>query len=144
MRYEVIKKTGEVIEVENPSLLPPTVEIDQVREPILSVQILVPSDFIGAVMKICNDRRGLYLNTEYLDGSRAILSFELPLSEVVIDFYDRLKSSTRGYASFDYEHKEMRAGPLAKLDILINGEPLMHFRRLFTATRHRFGDANSV
>ena len=124
MRYEVIKKTGEVIEVENPSLLPPTVEIDQVREPILSVQILVPSDYIGAVMKICNDRRGLYLNTEYLDGSRAILSFELPLSEVVIDFYDRLKSSTRGYASFDYEHKEMRAGPLAKLDILINGEPL--------------------
>ena len=124
VRYEVVKKTGEVIEVENPSLLPPTVEIDQVREPILSVQILVPSDFIGAVMKICNDRRGLYLNTGYLDGSRAILSFELPLSEVVIDFYDRLKSSTRGYASFDYEHKEMRAGPLAKLDILINGEPL--------------------
>ncbi len=124
VRYEVIKKTGEVIEVENPSLLPPTVEIDQVREPILSVQILVPSDFIGAVMKICNDRRGLYLNTEYLDGSRAILSFELPLSEVVIDFYDRLKSTTRGYASFDYEHKEMRAGPLSKLDILINGEPL--------------------
>ena len=124
VRYEVIKKTGEVIEVENPSLLPPTVEIDQVREPILFVQILVPSDFIGAVMKICNDRRGLYLNTESLDGSRAILSFELPLSEVVIDFYDRLKSSTRGYASFDYEHKEMRAGPLSKLDILINGEPL--------------------
>ncbi|MGB1892875.1 MAG: translation elongation factor 4 [Candidatus Latescibacterota bacterium] len=124
VRYEVVKKTGEVIEVENPSLLPPTVEIEQVREPILSVQILVPSDYIGAVMKICNDRRGLYLNTEYLDGSRAILSFELPLSEVVIDFYDRLKSSTRGYASFDYEHKEMRAGPLAKLDILINGEPL--------------------
>lgn len=124
VRYEVIKKTGEVFEVENPSLLPPTVEIDQVREPILSVQILVPSDFIGAVMKICNDRRGLYLNTEYLDGSRAILSFELPLSEVVIDFYDRLKSTTRGYASFDYEHKEMRAGPLSKLDILINGEPL--------------------
>ena len=124
VRYEVVKKTGEVIEVENPSLLPPTVEIDQVREPILSVQILVPSDFIGAVMKICNDRRGLYLNTEYLDGSRAILSFELPLSEVVIDFYDRLKSSTRGYASFDYEHKEMRPGPLVKLDILINGESL--------------------
>ncbi len=124
VRYEVLKKDGELIEVENPSLLPPAVEIDEVREPILSVQILVPSDYIGAVMKICNDRRGLYLNTEYLDGSRAILSFELPLSEVVIDFYDRLKSSTRGYASFDYEHKEMRAGPLAKLDILINGEPL--------------------
>ena len=75
VRYEVIKKTGEVIEVENPSLLPPTVEIDQVREPILSVQILVPSDYIGAVMKICNDRRGLYLNTEYLDGSQSYTEF---------------------------------------------------------------------
>jgi len=124
VRYEVLKRDGTIIEVENPSKLPPTMEIDEVREPILSVQILVPSDYIGAVMKISNDRRGTYLNTEYLDGSRAILSFELPLSEVVIDFYDRLKSSTRGYASFDYEHKEMRAGALSKLDILINGEPL--------------------
>ena len=124
VRYEVLKRDGTLIEVENPSKLPPIMEIQEVREPILSVQILVPSEYIGAVMKICNDRRGTYLNTEYLDGSRAILTFELPLSEVVIDFYDRLKSSTRGYASFDYEHKEMRAGALSKLDILINGEPL--------------------
>ncbi len=124
VRYEVVKKDGTLIEVENPSRLPPSGEIDEVREPILSVQILVPSEYIGVVMKICNDRRGLYLNTEYLDSSRAILSFEMPLAEIVIDFYDRLKSSTRGYASFDYEHKEMRAGPLAKLDILINGDPL--------------------
>ncbi|MFT5090244.1 MAG: GTP-binding protein LepA, partial [Planctomycetota bacterium] len=124
VRYEVLKRDGTLIEVENPSKLPPIMEIQEVREPILSVQILVPSEYIGAVMKISNDRRGTYLNTEYLDGSRAILTFELPLSEVVIDFYDRLKSSTRGYASFDYEHKEMRAGALSKLDILINGEPL--------------------
>ena len=124
VRYEVLKRDGTIVEVENPSKLPPAMEIAEVREPILSVQILVPSDYIGAVMKISNDRRGTYLNTEYLDGSRAILSFEMPLSEVVIDFYDRLKSSTRGYASFDYEHKEMRAGALSKLDILINGEPL--------------------
>ena len=124
VRYEVEKRDGEVIEVENPSALPPTSEIAEVREPILSVQILVPSDYIGTVMKICNERRGIYCNTEYLDGSRAIVSFEMPLSEVVIDFYDRLKSSTRGYASFDYEQKEMRVGPLSKLDILINGEPL--------------------
>jgi GTP-binding protein LepA len=124
VRYEVLKRDGTIVEVENPSKLPPAMEIAEVREPILSVQILVPSDYIGAVMKISNDRRGTYLNTEYLDGSRAILSFEMPLSEVVIDFYDRLKSATRGYASFDYEHKEMRAGALSKLDILINGEPL--------------------
>ena len=124
VRYEVLKRDGTIVEVENPSKLPPAMEIAEVREPILSVQILVPSDYIGAVMKISNDRSGTYLNTEYLDGSRAILSFEMPLSEVVIDFYDRLKSATRGYASFDYEHKEMRAGALSKLDILINGEPL--------------------
>ena len=122
--YEILTKDGEVIHVDNPSSLPFVAEIDEVREPILSVQILVPSDYIGAVMKICTDRRGIYRNTEYLDGSRAILSFEMPLAEVVIDFYDRLKSVSRGYASFDYEHLEMRAGPLAKLDIMINGEPL--------------------
>jgi GTP-binding protein LepA len=124
VRYEVEKRDGDIIEVENPSALPPAAEIAEVREPILSVQILVPSDYIGVVMKICNERRGVYSNTEYLDGSRAIISFEMPLSEVVIDFYDRLKSSTRGYGSFDYEQKEMRVGPLSKLDILINGEPL--------------------
>ena len=124
VRYEVLKKDGEVIEVANPSRLPPAVEIDELREPILSVQILVPSEFIGGVMKIANDRRGSYQNTEYLDGSRAILHYEMPLAEVVIDFYDRIKSVSRGYASFDYEFREMRSGPLAKLDVLINGESL--------------------
>ena len=122
--YEILTKDGQLIDVDNPSLLPPAAEIDEVREPILAVQILVPRDYIGAVMKICTDRRGSYRNTEYLDGSRAILSFEMPLAEVVIDFYDRLKSVSRGYASFDYEHLEMRAGLLSRLDIMINGEPL--------------------
>jgi GTP-binding protein LepA len=122
--YEIVTKDGAVIAVENPANLPPSGEIDEVREPILSVQILTPSEYIGAVMRICTDRRGIYLNTEYLDASRAILSFEMPLAEVVIDFYDRLKSVSKGYASFDYDHKEMRAGPLSKLDILINGDPL--------------------
>jgi GTP-binding protein LepA len=124
VRYEILTKNGEVYEVENPSRLPPAVEIEEVREPILAVQILVPSDYIGSVMQIANERRGTYLNTEYLDGSRAILHYELPLAEIVIDFYDRIKSASRGYASFDYEHKEMRAGPLVKLDILINGESM--------------------
>ncbi len=122
--YEILTKDGELSDVDNPSLLPPVAEIEEVREPILAVQILVPRDYIGAVMKICTDRRGSYRNTEYLDGSRAILSFEMPLAEVVIDFYDRLKSVSRGYASFDYEHLEMRAGLLSRLDIMINGEPL--------------------
>ena len=124
VRYEVLNKKGEVLEIENPSNMPPAVEIAEVYEPILAVQFLVPSEYIGAIMKICNDRRGIYLNTEYLDAKRAILSYEMPLSEIVIDFYDRLKSVSRGYASFDYEHKEMRAGDLVKLDIMINGDPL--------------------
>jgi len=124
VRYEVLNKKGEVLEIENPSNMPPAVEIAEVYKPILAVQFLVPSEYIGAIMKICNDRRGIYLNTEYLDAKRAILSYEMPLSEIVIDFYDRLKSVSRGYASFDYEHKEMRAGDLVKLDIMINGDPL--------------------
>ncbi|MEC9379603.1 MAG: elongation factor 4, partial [Candidatus Latescibacterota bacterium] len=104
--------------------LPPVGQIQQIREPILDAQVLVPSEYIGNVMQVCNDRRGVYLNTEYLDGERAILHYELPLGEVVVDFYDRIKSVSRGYASFDYEHKEMRPGPLVRLDILINGDPL--------------------
>ena len=124
VRYEVLTKDHRTFGVENPSNLPSAGEIDEVREPILACQILVPSGYIGACMQVANDRRGTYLNTDYLDGSRAILHYELPLAEVVIDFYDRLKSVPRGYASFDYEHKEMRAGPLVKLDILINGESM--------------------
>ena len=124
VRYEVMTKQGEILEIENPALMPPAGEIDEIYEPILDVQILVPSEYIGVMMKICNERRGVYLNTEYLDASRAILSYEMPLSEIVIDFYDRLKSASRGYASFDYEHKEMRTGDLVKLELLINGDPL--------------------
>ena len=124
VRYEVSCKDGSTLEVENPARLPPVGDIAEIREPLLAAQILVPSEYIGAVMKVANDRRGIYLNTEYLDGQRAILHFELPLAEIVIDFYDRIKSVSRGYASFDYDHKEMRAGDLVKLDVAINGEPL--------------------
>jgi GTP-binding protein LepA len=124
VRYEVINKDGSMLEVENPARLPPAGDISQIREPFLNAQMLVPAEYIGGVMKVANDRRGVYLNTEYLDGQRAILHYELPLSEIVIDFYDRIKSVSRGYASFDYEHKEMRAGDLVKLDVAINGESL--------------------
>lgn len=124
VRYEVMLKDGHLIEVESPSALPSVNMIDEIREPILSAQILLPSDYIGAVMKLLVDRRGTYVNTEYLHGDRAILHYELPLSEIVTDFYDRLKSVSRGYASFDYEHKDMRRGDLVKVDLLINGDSL--------------------
>jgi GTP-binding protein LepA len=124
VRYEVLKENGDVIEVDNPAHLPPPGEVKEIREPILTTQVLVPSEYIGAVMQVCNERRGIYHNTEYLDGSRAILHYDLPLAEVVVDFYDKIKSVSRGYASFDYEHKEMRAGTLDRLDILINGDLL--------------------
>ncbi len=122
--YQAYTKSGECLEVDNPSLLPPAAVVERLEEPILAVQILVPVDYIGSIMKICTDRRGIYLNTEYLDPSRAMLHFEMPLAEVVIDFYDRLKSVSRGYASFDYEFKEMRPSDLVRLDLMINGEAL--------------------
>ncbi|ETW99075.1 MAG: GTP-binding protein LepA [Candidatus Entotheonella factor] len=124
VRYEVVGKDGSVMEVENPSSLPPASATEEIREPILAAQILLPSEYIGAVMKLVNERRGTYINTEYLHTDRAILHYELPLGEIVTDFYDRLKSVSRGYASFDYEHKGMRRGDLVKLDVLINGDAL--------------------
>ena len=124
VRYEVVNNDGTVIEVENPSALPPANAMAEIREPILSAQILVPSEYIGSIMKLVNERRGTYINTEYLHTDRAILHYELPLAEIVTDFYDRLKSVSRGYASFDYEHKDMRQGDLVKLDVLINGDSL--------------------
>ena len=124
VRYEVVRNDGSIIEVENPSALPPANAMQEIHEPILSAQILLPSEYIGAVMKLVNERRGTYINTEYLHTDRAILHYELPLGEIVTDFYDRLKSVSRGYASFDYEHKGMRRGDLVKLDVLINGDAL--------------------
>ena len=124
VRYEVKRTNGDVFEVDNPAHLPPPGELAEIREPILAAQMLVPTEYIGAIMHVCNERRGTYHNTEYLDSTRAILHYDLPLAEVVIDFYDRIKSVSRGYASFDYDHKEMRAGPLVRLDILINGDLL--------------------
>jgi GTP-binding protein LepA len=124
VRYEVLCKDGSVIDVENPSALPSANATEEIREPILAAQILLPSEYMGAVMKLVNERRGTYINTEYLYTDRAILHYELPLGEIVTDFYDRLKSVSRGYASFDYEHKGMRRGDLVKLDVLINGDAL--------------------
>lgn len=122
--YEVTLTSGEIISVQNPAEMPSPANIEQIAEPMLDAQVLVPSDYVGNVMRIAQERRGRYRTTEYIDPTRALLRYDLPLSEIVLDFYDRLKSVSRGYASFDYEYKGHQAGDLVKLDLLINGEPV--------------------
>ncbi len=124
VEYRVVKTNGEVVLVDNPALMPPAGEIDHVEEPFIRAQIIAPSEYIGNIMKLCTDRRGVYKNTTYLDPTRADLRYELPLSEIIFDFYDKLKSTSRGYASLDYEFLEYRESDLVKLDILLNGEPV--------------------
>lgn len=114
---------GEVV-VDNPSTMPPIGDIDRILEPYIKAQIITPSEYIGAIMKLCQERRGVYINTQYLDTNRVDLSYELPLAEVVFDFYDKLKSISRGYASLDYEFIGNREGDMVKLDILLNGDPV--------------------
>ncbi len=124
VKYRVLKTDGEVIEVENPAKMPAVVEIDHVEEPFIRAQIITPSEYIGPILKLCMDRRGVYKNTAYITSTRVDLHFELPLAEVVFDFYDKLKSLSRGYASFDYTYIEDRESHLVKLDILLNGDPV--------------------
>jgi GTP-binding protein LepA len=124
VRYKVIKINGDEIYIDNPSELPKLTEIEELQEPFIKAQILTPNEYVGSVMKLCIDRRGIILNQTYLSQTRVDLTFELPLSEVVFDFYDKLKSLTRGYASLDYEFIEYRNGDLVKLDILLNSEPV--------------------
>jgi len=119
--YEVLRRDGTVEYVDNPAKLPPSGELEEIREPIILANILVPPEHIGAVLKLCTDKRGTQRKMQYL-GSQVALQYELPLAEVVLDFFDRLKSVSRGYASFDYELSHFAAAPLVKLDILINGE----------------------
>ncbi len=119
--YQVQLRDGTVIEVENPSRLPDLSKVDEIREPIITATILLPSDYVGPVMTLCNNKRGVQKNMQYM-GRQVMLTYELPLNEVVMDFFDKLKSVSRGYASLDYEFKEFRAADLVKLDILINGE----------------------
>lgn len=124
VEYRVTKRNLEGIAVDNPALMPPVGEVEKIEEPFVSAQIITPSEFIGSIMKLCMDRRGVYTTTEYLDPTRALIRYELPLSEIIFDFYDKLKSLSRGYASFDYEFLEYRESKLVKLDILLNGEPV--------------------
>jgi len=119
--YEVLKRDGAIEYVDNPAKLPPAGDTEEIREPIITASILVPPDHVGAVLKLCNDKRGTQKKMQYL-GTQVSLQYELPLAEVVLDFFDRLKSVSRGYASFDYEFSHFAAAPLVKLDILINGD----------------------
>ncbi|MCM1184519.1 MAG: translation elongation factor 4 [Roseburia sp.] len=120
--YKVYKTNGEVIELTNPSNLPDPSEIDRMEEPIVSAEIMVTTEFIGSIMELCQERRGRYLGMEYVEGTRALLKYELPLNEIIYDFFDALKSRSRGYASFDYDLKDYEPAEFVKLDILINRE----------------------
>jgi GTP-binding protein LepA len=122
VEYTAFNKRGEMILVDNPSDMPPLGELDYVEEPYISADIITPSEYIGNIMKLAQDRRGVYKNTEYIDPLRANLHYDFPLSEIIFDFYDKLKSTTRGYASLDYHFADYRRSDLVKLDIMINGE----------------------
>ena len=120
--YRVYKTNGEMIELTNPSNLPDPSEIDYMEEPYVSAEIMVTKDYVGPIMQLCQERRGIYISMEYMEETRALLRYELPLNEIIYDFFDVLKSRSRGYASFDYEMKEYKQSKLVKLDILINRE----------------------
>lgn len=122
--YKVHKTTGEVEEIYNPTELPTPQEISYIEEPFVTASILTPKEYVGNIMEICQNRRGIYIDMKYLDENRVTLVYEMPLNEIIYDFFDNLKSKTKGYASFDYEFKEYRRSNLVKLDIHINGEPV--------------------
>jgi GTP-binding protein LepA len=122
--YRVTTTAGEVVSVENPVKMPPPAKIAVTEEPFVAATIMLPKEYIGAVMELCQERRGTFKNMEYLGENRVLLNYELPLAEIIYDFFDQLKSRTRGYASLDYEPAGYRESDLVKLDILVNGEPV--------------------
>ncbi len=119
--YELLLKTGEVVQIENPSRLPEPSRVEEIREPMININLLMPQDYVGPVMTLCTGKRGIQKNMQYM-GRQVMLSYEMPLNEVVLDFFDKLKSVSRGYASMDYEFLEFRAADLVKLDIMVNGD----------------------
>ena len=120
--YKVYKTDGSMVELTNPSNLPDPSQIERMEEPIVSAEIMVTTEFIGPIMQLCQERRGRYLSTDYIEKTRAVLKYELPLNEIIYDFFDALKSRSRGYASFDYELKDYETASLVKMDILVNKE----------------------
>lgn len=124
VRYKVITTRDEILWVDNPSQLPNPTLIKEIQEPFIRAQIIAPSEYVGTIMKLCMDRRGTMMGQSYLSADRVDMTFDLPLAEVVFDFYDKLKSNTRGYASLDYEYSDYKQGELVRMDILLNGEPV--------------------
>ncbi|HOO11591.1 MAG TPA: translation elongation factor 4 [Bacillota bacterium] len=122
--YRVKKTSGEEVSIDNPTNLPPANNIEYMKEPIVTASIIVPTEYVGAIMDLCQERRGVFKDMKYLEETRAVLEYELPLNEIIYDFFDALKSRTRGYASFDYEFKGYQEADLVKLDILLNSEPV--------------------
>lgn len=120
--YKVIKTDGEKIELTNPTNLPPMTEIDYMEEPVVKAAIIAPTEYTGAIMELCQERRGKYIDMQYIEETRVVINYDIPLNEIVYDFFDTLKSKTRGYASLDYELKGYEQSKLVKLDILLNGE----------------------
>jgi GTP-binding protein LepA len=120
--YRLLVAGGDLEEVSNPTLFPPAGDIEVVEEPFVRAQIILPSEYIGNVMKLCQDRRGVHVRMDYVDAQRVTIVYDLPLGEIIFDFYDRLKSVSRGYASFDYEFLDYRASDLVRLDLLLNGD----------------------
>ena len=124
VNYKVYKTNGEVIEVDNPAKLPPPTEIDYVEEPYVKATTIVPKDYVGAIMELSQDKRGEYISMEYIDESRVSIVYNLPLGEIIYDYFDKLKSATKGYASLDYELIGYQQSPMVKMDILLNGDPV--------------------
>jgi len=120
--YKICKTSGEIINIDNPTNMPDPSEIEYMEEPIVDASIMLPTEFVGNIMELCQDRRGTFKNMEYIDDTRVVLHYDLPLNEIIYDFFDALKSRTRGYASFDYELKGYQQSKLVKLDMLLNGD----------------------
>ena len=120
--YQVVLTNGEVIEIDTPSKMPDKSKIKETREPYIKTSIFTPSEYIGAIMELCQNKRGKYISMEYIDDTRVNIHYELPLAEIVYDFFDKLKSTTKGYASFDYEMIGYKSSDLVKMDILLNGD----------------------
>ncbi|MCL1894668.1 MAG: translation elongation factor 4 [Holophagaceae bacterium] len=138
VRYHITMTTGEVINVDNPAKMPIVQKIKSIEEPIIEATILTRPDFVGPLLKLCEERRGIQQRLEYVGKDRVMLVYDLPLNEVVLDFYDRLKSLSKGYASFDYHMKDYRESDLVKMDILVNGEPVDALSVLVHRTKSQF------
>jgi GTP-binding protein LepA len=120
--YRVITTSGEEKMIDNPTNLPPVTEIEMIEEPVVSASVMTPSEYVGSIMEICQERRGVFVDMNYIDKTRASIHYILPLNEIIYDFFDQLKSRSRGYASFDYELKGYEKSDLVKLDFLLNGD----------------------